>query len=256
MTNPQPLRLFDVGVSLGGRPIVRQVDLSVRTGEFVVLLGSNGSGKSTLVRACVHLLPLTTGGIELFGTPIDRFRDWQRVGYVPQRSSAASGVPSTVSEVVMTGRLARRRLAGWATRADRRAVDEALGLVELAGRSSDPVAQLSGGQQQRVMIARALAGKPEFLVMDEPTAGVDQHSQDILAVALRQMLRDGTTIMMVAHELGPFGSFVDRAVVLRDGRVAYDGDVSQAGLRVGDQHHAHPDDEPSEPALPPRSVWP
>ncbi|UYM05776.1 metal ABC transporter ATP-binding protein [Solicola gregarius] len=251
-----PLALHDVGVVLGGRPIVRQVDLSVAAGEFVTLLGSNGSGKSTLVRACVRLLPLATGTVELFGTSIERFRDWRRVGYVPQRSTATSGVPSTVGEVVMTGRLARRRYAGWATARDRRAVREALELVDLAAREGDPVAQLSGGQQQRVMIARALAGEPELLVMDEPTAGVDQHSQEILAGVLRRMLSEQTTVVMVAHELGPFRTMVDRAIVLRDGRIAYDGAVPDERDHSGDQHHLHSSEPVDGAAVPPEGVWP
>ncbi|UPK73708.1 ABC transporter ATP-binding protein [Nocardioidaceae bacterium SCSIO 66511] len=250
-----PLALHDVGIVLGGRPIVRQVDLTVDAGEFVTLLGSNGSGKSTLVRACVGLLPLTTGSIEVFGASIERFRDWRRVGYVPQRSTATSGVPSTVGEVVSTGRLSRRRYAGWATARDRRAVRTALELVDLASRESDPVAQLSGGQQQRVMIARALAGEPELLVMDEPTAGVDQHSQQILADVLSRMLAEQTTVVMVAHELGPFRAMVDRAIVLRDGRIAYDGDVPPEHDSHGEQHHIHSSDPVDRGAVPPEGVW-
>lgn len=255
-TGPAAVALHDVGVTLGRRPVVRKIDLSVETGEFVTLLGSNGSGKSTLIRACVRLLPLTTGRVELFGLPLEQFRDWQRVGYVPQRSTAASGVPSTVAEVVTTGRLARRRYAGWPTRRDRRSVADALAMVELSDRADEPVAQLSGGQQQRVMIARALAGQPDLLVMDEPTAGVDRHSQQVLAGMLRQMLADGTTVVMVAHELGPFEPMVDRAVLLRDGRIAYDGAVPGSGLGDGAHHHEHPEATADEPAVPSEGVWP
>ena len=250
-----PLTLEDVGVVLGGRPIVRQIELSVGTGEFVTLLGSNGSGKSTLVRACVRLLPLATGGISLFGTPVDRFRSWERVGYVPQRSTATSGVPSTVGEVVTAGRLSRHRIFGWPSKRDRRAVDAALDLVELGDRAREPVAQLSGGQQQRVMIARALSGDPELLIMDEPTAGVDQHSQEILATVLREMLSHDKTVVMVAHELGPFRSLVDRAVVLRDGRVAYSGAVPESPNNLGDHHHPHSSIVHDDPAVPPEGVW-
>ncbi|HLR84346.1 MAG TPA: ABC transporter ATP-binding protein [Nocardioidaceae bacterium] len=250
-----PLTLDDVGVVLGGRPIIRQVDLAVETGEFVTLLGSNGSGKSTLVRACVRLLPLATGNISLFGTPIERFHAWERLGYVPQRSTATSGVPSTVGEVVTAGRLAHHRLFGWPTKRDRRAVDAALELVELGDRAREPVAQLSGGQQQRVMIARALSGDPELLIMDEPTAGVDQHSQEILATVLREMLGQEKTVVMVAHELGPFRSLVDRAVVLRDGRVAYDGAVPESSEHLGHAHHSHSSVVHDDPAVPPEGVW-
>src|SRR5205085_6951044 len=93
-------------VELGGRPVLRGVDLEVTRGEFLAILGANGSGKSTLVRALLGLLPLNRGEVELFGTPVGRFRQWRRVGFVPQRTSATAGVPASVREVVATGRLA------------------------------------------------------------------------------------------------------------------------------------------------------
>src|SRR4051794_35055897 len=160
MTDPVVIR--DVSVALAGRPVVRGADLTVRAGEFVALLGSNGSGKSTLMRAAVGLIPIQSGSIELFGTPVQDFRERRRIGYVPQKSSAVAGVPSTIREVVMSGRLARRRFVGFPTRADRQAVDDAIELVGLSGRARDSAALLSGGQQQRVMIARGLAGGCEL----------------------------------------------------------------------------------------------
>ena len=246
MTNV-PVAIRDASVSLQGRPVVRRVDLDVHTGEFVTLLGANGSGKSTLVRACVGLLPLTSGTIELFGSPVARFTDWRRVGYVPQRSTAQSGVPATVREVVATGLLARRPRLGWPRRRDQEAVTEAIELVRLGGRARDSVARLSGGQQQRVMIARALAGQPDLLVLDEPTAGVDHASQLVLAELFAELVARGTTVLFVAHELGPLATLVDRAVVLRDGRKVFEGPPAEAvldlGLGDGGDHHCL--DEPA-----------
>jgi len=93
------------GVALGGRPILRHLDLSIGSGEFVAVLGANGSGKSTLIRALLGLHPLTAGSVRLFGQTLTSFGDWSRVGFVPQRSGASSGVPSSVGEVVASGRL-------------------------------------------------------------------------------------------------------------------------------------------------------
>ncbi len=210
-------------VSLGGRLVLDEVDLQVGRGEVVSLLGANGSGKSTLVRAVVGLVPLQDGSVELFGRPLRRFRDWRRVGYVPQRITAASGVPATVREVVSAGRLPGRRLITRFGAADRRAVDDALDVVGMRGAGGSGVARLSGGQQQRVLIARALAGGPDLLILDEPTAGVDAASQAALADALGRMVARGTSILLVLHELGPLGPLIDRAVVLREGRVSYVG---------------------------------
>ncbi len=218
-----PVELTGGSVAIGGRPVVRGVDLTVEAGEFVALMGANGSGKTTLVKALTCLLPLSAGELRLFGTPADRFRDWSRLGFVPQRPDASAGVPTSVWEVVVSGRLSRRRAWHPLNRADRAAVDRALDVVGLSDRRRDGVTALSGGQQQRVLIARALAGEPDLLVLDEPTAGVDLTSQVALAETLGALKAGGATVVLVAHELGPMAPLVDRAVVLRDGRVAYDG---------------------------------
>nr|WP_227466428.1 metal ABC transporter ATP-binding protein [Nocardioides dongkuii] len=231
------IELTDGSVAIAGRPVVRGVDLTVRQGEFVTLLGPNGSGKSTLVRALTGLRPLARGSLRLFGTPYETFRDRHRIGFVPQRTGAASGVPASVAEVVASGRLTRRRLFRPAGKDDRAAVAAALELVGLADRAGDSVATLSGGQQQRVLIARALAGEPDLFFLDEPTAGVDLPNQHALADALEALSGSGSTIVLVTHELGPIAPLVDRTVVLRDGRVVYDGPP----LAVDDAHgHHHP----------------
>jgi zinc transport system ATP-binding protein len=236
----------DGGVVLGGRPVLRGIDLDVRAGEFVALLGGNGSGKSTLVRAVTGLLPLARGEVRLFGEPQGALRDRHRVGYVPQRATAASGVPASVAEVVAAGRLGHRPLLRPLRAVDRRAIAEALDVVGLSGRARESVSALSGGQQQRVLIARALAGEPELLILDEPTAGVDLPNQQALADALAVLKQRGVTVVLVAHELGPLAPLVDRVVVVRDGRLAYDGPAladtpSGAGhapyLSLVDGHH-------------------
>lgn len=219
MSTPEPvIALRGATAALGAQPVLRGIDLTVGRGEVVALLGSNGSGKSTTVRAVVGQVPLDGGELELFGTPLRRFRDWRRIGYVPQRSTAAAGVPATVREVVSTGRLARTRLR-LPGRGDRAAVQRALELVGMGDRAGDSVNALSGGQHQRVLIARALAGEPELLIMDEPLAGVDLDSQQVLADALREQSARGTSVLLVLHELGPLAPLIDRTVVLRDGRV-------------------------------------
>ena len=237
-------------VVLGGREVLHDVSVRVEPGEFVAVLGANGSGKTTLVRTLVGLVPLSRGSLEVFGTPLASFRDWPRLGYVPQRLSVGGGVPSTVREVVASGRIGRARRLRPMGKDDRAAVDHALGDVGLEDRADDPVATLSGGQQQRVLIARALAGEPDVLVLDEPTAGVDADSQDTLAGALGHLSRAGGSVVLVAHELGPLAQLIGRAVVLGDGRVLSDGPPPEP-----EGHHAHPDHvhvHPHETPEPPR----
>jgi zinc transport system ATP-binding protein len=210
-------------VAIAGRPILRGIDLSVEAGEWLVVLGANGSGKSTLTRAMLGLRPLTGGEARLFGIPVAKFRDWHRIGFVPQRGGATSGVPASVWEIVASGRLSRRRVWRPLGRADRVAIDAALEAVDLADRAHDGIATLSGGQQQRALIARALAGEPEALFLDDPNAGVDLEHQVSMARILRRLSDAGATVVLVAHELGPLQEHLDRAVVMADGRIQYDG---------------------------------
>ncbi|MDM4720268.1 ATP-binding cassette domain-containing protein [Micromonospora sp. WMMA1363] len=236
-------------VGYDARPVLRDVSLTVTAGEVVAVLGANGTGKSTLIRAVLGLVPLSSGSVTLFDRPLRRFRQWHRIGYVPQRLGAGGGVPATVREVVSAGRLARRGVLRPPGRADRAAVDAALASVGLADRAGDPVATLSGGQQQRALIARALAGEPELLVLDEPTAGVDAASQEAFAGALKDFVAHGGTVLLVAHELGPLRPLISRAVVVHAGGIAHDGPVPEpAGHHADPDHdHVHPHG-PDEPA--------
>ena len=239
MTAPV-LALTGATVAYDGRVALAGVDLTVAPGEVVAVLGANGSGKSTLVKALVGLVPMT-GRLELFGEPVERFSDWPRIGYVPQRAGAATGVPATVREVVASGRLPRMRRLRPASRADREAVDRALDVVGLADRAGDAVGTLSGGQQQRVLIARALTCDPALLVLDEPTAGVDHASQEALATGLARLVGRGVAVLLVAHELGPLHPLVDRAVVLQAGRKVHDGaPPPMHEVHASDPEHACP----------------
>ena len=207
-----------IHVFLGGLPILKDVSLRVHAREAVAILGPNGSGKTTLLRTLVALTPFQQGSLELFGTPIRWFRDWHRIGYVPQHATLnVQNAP--VREVVTSGRLAHRGAFRWFTRTDRAIVAEALDRVGLADRARWPFAPLSGGQKQRVLIARALATRPDLLVMDEPLAGVDLEGQAVLTRLLGELRDDGLGVAVVLHELEPMAGVLDRTIRLRDGRV-------------------------------------
>ncbi len=240
---PTVVDVRDATVALGDLPVLHGVDLRVRPGEVVTLLGANGSGKSTLVRAAVGLLPVVAGEIRLFDTPMAEFKDWRRIGYVPQRTTAASGVPATVNEVVASGRLAHRRPFRRTTRRDEEAVDQAIDLVGLADLAEESVTNLSGGQQQRVLIARAAASDPDLLVLDEPNAGVDRRSQEAFARALRTFVASGRAVLLVLHDMGPLAPLVDRGVVLDAGRVVHDGPMPlPPAVAEMPRQHGHGDD--------------
>ena len=237
-------------VRFGGTVALQNVHFHLEPGEFVVLLGANGSGKTTLVKALLGLAPLSKGRLDVFGTPLKRFRDWGRIGYVPQRASAASGVPASAYEVVLAGRLARSRKWGPHRKDDARAVRNALDLVDMADKHKEPVETLSGGQQQRVLIARALAGEPDVLVLDEPVSGVDLEHQESFATTLRELNRGGRTVLLVAHALGVIEPLVARAVVLTQGEVTYDGKP------LHELHDSHVHHHPHSVEPPPRFSHP
>ncbi len=237
------LQVEDLSVLLGRLPVLRGITMTVRAGEAVALLGGNGSGKSTLVRSVLGLLPIERGSVSLFGQPLSRFRQWSRVGYVPQRSAAATS-GATVTEIVSSGRLSLRRPFLPRTARDRTAVREALDLVGMGGRARSDVRELSGGQQQRVLIARALAGEPELLVLDEPTAGVDLEHQRVLADVISARVSAGLSVVVVLHEIGPLTPLIDRGVVLREGRIVNQGPLAEI-THLDHAHHEHDAPTPS-----------
>ena len=216
-----------------------RADLVVHAGEVVALLGANGSGKSTIVKGMLGLIDHLDGDVEWFGQPMAAFRERWRVGYVPQRELAASPVPSTLEEVVRSGRVARVGLLGRYRSADRRAVASAIHTVGLDDRRRTPVRQLSGGQQRRALVARALAGDAEVLVLDEPFAGVDHDSQEALAATFRDLAASGVTLIIVLHEIGPLEGVVTRSICLDGGVVLYDGPPGQRPSSMADDPDPH-----------------
>ncbi|GAA2178708.1 metal ABC transporter ATP-binding protein [Brooklawnia cerclae] len=226
----------DVSTWLGDVQILHSVDLHITAGEVVALLGGNGSGKTTLLRTLLNLVPHQEGTVELFGTPLEKFRAWTRIGYVPQRGRLQVQ-NATVDEVVMLGRLSRRRPFTPHGRADREAVAAALARVNLTGFGSRAMAHLSGGQQQRALIARALAAHADLLVLDEPFSALDVRTQASLARLLAHLNAEGLTILVVLHELGPMEPLLERSVVLQAGSVVHDGPLAGAPSPEHTHHH-------------------
>lgn len=229
------------------RTVVHTVDLDVRPGEVIALLGPNGSGKSTLVRGLLGLNQHQGGEVRLLGSPLAQFRDRYRLGYVPQRHTLSGSVRATVEEVVAVGRLPHQGVLARTSGEDRRIVRESLELVGLLDRAKEDVSTLSGGQQRRVLIARALAAQPDVLIMDEPTAGVDEASQKVLADVLRRLTARGTTMLIVTHELAALHGVVTRIVFVTGGGIRFDGTPeAYAARRLDDDvthgGHHHDDD--------------
>ncbi|MDP9383374.1 MAG: metal ABC transporter ATP-binding protein [Chloroflexota bacterium] len=215
MSGP-PLLAFDrVSFRYSGEVVVEEVSLSVQAGEFVGLIGPNGSGKSTLMRLGVGLLRPQSGSVRLFGQPLARFREWPRIGYVPQVAAARPGFPATVREVVSTGRVGRRGLFRRLSESDGHAVDLALESVGMMPFRSRLIGELSGGQHQRVMLARALAGEPELLLLDEPAAGVDAVAKLELLNLLRRLGQDtNLAVVYVSHDFETLRPYFNKIALL------------------------------------------
>lgn len=202
-------------------PVLREASFNIQSGEYAILTGENGSGKSTLLKILLGELSPQKGMVKLFGSKIGTSFGGMKIGYVPQNSiSRNQSFPGTVKEIMMTGLyepLGRRKLTG---RAAREQILKTLSELEMQDYCSQPIGELSGGQQQRVMLARALAGEPNLLVLDEPTAGMDSTSMEALCKVLEKRNKEQRlTILMVTHGDTRKFTGADRVLKVEEGRV-------------------------------------
>lgn len=206
MNGKLAVEISDLSFSYDGAPVICGATLSVREGEFVTLVGPNGGGKTTLVRLILGLISPTEGTVAVFGRAPVESRG--RMGYVPQHSRTDPNFPARVLDVVLTGRLGKTRRLGGYTGNDREIALEALADVELADHARRPFSHLSGGERQRSLIARALASRPDILLLDEPTANLDVVMEKELYDILRR-LKERLTVLLVSHDLAFVSGFTD-----------------------------------------------
>ncbi|HEX3690212.1 MAG TPA: metal ABC transporter ATP-binding protein [Solirubrobacteraceae bacterium] len=230
---PPAVVLRGAAIRLNGRPILSDVSLTIGHGEFVAVLGPNGAGKSTLMRAILGLVPLTAGSVEVLGRPPQQART--RIGYLPQRQSfdaatrvrgldlvtlgldgARWGVP-----VALTPNARQRR------RDERRRVNEVIALVGADAYADRAIGELSGGEQQRLLIATALVRRPRLLILDEPLDSLDLPNQAAVAGLIRRIASaEAVAVLLVAHDVNPLATYLDRVVYLAGGR-ALCGEVQE-----------------------------
>ena len=196
--SPPVIAMTGVSLQLGGQIILEEVDLTVEAGEYLALLGPNGGGKSSLLKIILGLHQPNQGVVKVLGSSPREAR--RQVGYVPQRSAFDLDFPIRVSEVVRTGRLDSFRIGGF-SREDQKAAAEALERVELQHLSSTPIGVLSGGELQRVLIARALARRPQLLLLDEPTSSLDERIGRSIWDLFDDLSKE-ITIIIVSHDMG------------------------------------------------------
>jgi zinc transport system ATP-binding protein len=209
------VELESVAVEYGPVRVLDGINLTVEPGDFLGIIGPNGSGKTTLLRVMLGLLPPTEGAVRLFGKSPATFREWRRLGYVPQKATLDPSLPVTVEEVVASGLVSVLGLFQRTGRAERSRIRDVLARVGMEAHARARIGALSTGQQQRVLIARALVSDPELLILDEPTGGVDPEAQTSFYALLHHLNREReVTLILVSHDIGVVAKEVTKLACL------------------------------------------
>ncbi|WP_027956157.1 MULTISPECIES: metal ABC transporter ATP-binding protein [Halobacillus] len=204
MSEQTIVKLDNVSFKYERETVVQDVDLEIKSGQFLGLVGPNGSGKSTLIKLMLGLEKPDKGTIQLFGRPLKQYKDWQEIGFVSQKANSFnSGFPATVLEVVKTGLVSRIGTFKFFNKKHKEKAMDALRTVEMEEYAHAGIGDLSGGQQQRVFIARALVSDPSLMILDEPTVGVDaKHVTEFYDLLGRLNKERGITLLMISHDIG------------------------------------------------------
>ncbi|HSB51335.1 MAG TPA: metal ABC transporter ATP-binding protein [Dissulfurispiraceae bacterium] len=218
----------DLSFRYNGVEVLTGVTFGMVQGDYVGLVGPNGSGKTTLIRILLGLMRPGAGRVFLFGHHPLGFREWERVGYVPQKlSSSNPWFPATVKEIVATGLLSRKLFPKRLRGEDSGAIDEALDAMDIRDLSGKRISELSGGQHQRVLVARALVSRPNLLILDEPTTALDPEARERFFGLLGKLNREeDVSILFITHDLGTIGNYATKLLYL-DKRVVFYGSFDE-----------------------------
>lgn len=213
------IEIRNLNFSYNRQPVLRDVNLNIKSGDFMAMIGPNGGGKTTLLKLMLGLLNPASGRIRIFGKPPAEVS--HRIGYVPQDVHINKNFPISSSDVVLMGKLKPGR--GWSRHSseDRNAAIEALAQVEMENFRNHRIGELSGGQKQRIFVARALVTDPDILFLDEPTASIDSKGQNEF-YALLEELNKKITIIFVSHDLMAISRHV-KSVACVNQRLHYHG---------------------------------
>jgi len=229
--SPQAVLEFaGISFSYAGEPTLDSVSFAVQKGDFLGIIGPNGAGKSTLFKIALGLEKPTSGSVKIFGKKQPDFSDWHRIGFVPQKVQFDPNFPASVFEVASMG-LAQNTGLMPLSAMQKIAVRNALHEVGLESQADRRIGELSGGQMQRVFLARALVSKPDLLLLDEPTTGIDSEQQEKFCCLLERLNKTGMTIVIISHDLS-FMSYLVNKVICLNRRVFYCGhpkDIAKSG---------------------------
>jgi zinc transport system ATP-binding protein len=221
---PPLVSVNNVSFSFGTTKILDKITFSISAGDFLAIIGPNGSGKTTLLKIILGILQPDKGSVQLLGENIKVFKQWEKIGYVPQKATNIDSLfPVSVREVVAMGLLSQKKFPRFIRRRDEGAIDRALEQVNLKDFKNRRIGELSGGQQQRVFIARAIVNRPLILFLDEPTTGVDAETQEKFYSMLGNLnLAEKITIVIITHDLGIVNKRVNKIACLNQ-RLVFHG---------------------------------
>lgn len=210
------IRLENINYAYGNRQVLKDVNLTIEKGSFMGLIGPNGGGKTTLIKIILGLIKPDSGNIYLLEQPIEKFRDWNRIGFVSQKANSFNkGFPATVFEVVAMGLTAKIGYFRFFTKEHKAKVLEAIEMVGMEDYTYQNIGKLSGGQQQRVFIARALVSNPILLILDEPTVGIDYKNVEKFYRLLHELnTKEKLTLLLVTHDTGAMTEYATNIVCL------------------------------------------
>lgn len=208
--------------------VLEDVRFEVERGDYVGIVGPNGSGKSTLVKSLLGLVDICHGSASLFGLPLADFREWRKVGYLPQSLHLVNPVfPATVHETVGLGRLALKSFPKRMNKDDKLKIDETLNELGIYDLKSKLMGELSGGQLQRVLLARAIVNDPELLILDEPTAALDPETRERFYAMIADINRTrSVTVLLVTHDSGAIGKYASKMLYL-DKKILFYGSFEE-----------------------------
>jgi len=240
--------LKNISFSYQYHKVLEDVSLQLRKGDFAALIGPNGGGKTTLIKIILGLLKPNSGTAKIFGQEGDKNQN--NIAYVPQFANFRRDFPITVNETVLHGCLGNSRLWGMFSAQERKNAEQAMQETYTWEYRNNPISDLSGGQLQRVLVARALAGQPQLLLLDEPTANIDERSEKDIFDLFRD-LNKRMTIMVISHDIAFVSEYVNAVFCLNktllnhDAKPVDNSTIQQLyGEHISEVHHSHPHTHP------------